>query len=60
MDDTKRAELVKKVVRIIHDDVASFPVYNNVALFAMKKNVNFQPILNYNQDRMYVRHITFE
>lgn len=60
IDDSKRGELVKKAVRIIHDDVASFPVYNNVAIFAMQKNIKFEPTLQENQDRMYVRHITFE
>ncbi len=44
MDDAKRGELIKKAVKIVHEDVGFIPIYSTVPIFAMKKNVDFFPI----------------
>jgi peptide/nickel transport system substrate-binding protein len=60
VDETKRAELVKKAVRIIHEDVASIPIYNTVVIYAMKKNIDFKPTQRYTHDLMLIKDITVE
>jgi peptide/nickel transport system substrate-binding protein len=57
-DDTKRGELIKKAVRIVHEDVASIPVFNNVIVYAMKKNVDFRPTEKFQFDVLFVKDIT--
>jgi peptide/nickel transport system substrate-binding protein len=58
VDDTKRAELIKRAVRITYDDVAAIPIFNTVSLFAMKKNIDFRPMQNHATDQLLVKHIT--
>jgi peptide/nickel transport system substrate-binding protein len=43
MDADKRAAYVKEAVRIMHDDVASITIWNNVVVYTMKKNIAFTP-----------------
>jgi peptide/nickel transport system substrate-binding protein len=43
VNDAKRAELIKKAVRIIHEDVATIPIFNPVSVYAMKRNIDFTP-----------------
>ncbi len=57
-DDAKRAELIKKAVKIIHEEVASIPLFNFVTFYAMKQNVDFKPTLKYNQDLVLVKDVT--
>jgi peptide/nickel transport system substrate-binding protein len=57
VDDAKRAELIKKGVSIIHEDVAMIPIYNTVDFYAMKKNIDFRPPQKYNQNLMRVKDI---
>jgi peptide/nickel transport system substrate-binding protein len=42
-DDAKRAELLKQAFRIIHDDVATIPIWANVSVYGMSKNIQFTP-----------------
>jgi peptide/nickel transport system substrate-binding protein len=42
-DDAKRAAYVKAAIRILHDDVGTIPLWNTVAVYAMKKNVDYAP-----------------
>jgi peptide/nickel transport system substrate-binding protein len=58
MDDAKRAEIVKKAVRMIQQDVATIPLFNNVVLYCMKKNVDFKPTQKTNNDLMLVKDVT--
>lgn len=57
VNDAKRGELIKKAIKIIHDEVLSIPVYNNVAIYAMKKSIDFTPTQKYNMDLLMVRDI---
>ncbi|NML42823.1 hypothetical protein HHL11_03600 [Ramlibacter sp. G-1-2-2] len=59
VDDAKRAELIRKEVRLIQEDVPSFPIYNNVTVYAMKSNVVFKPTLKYNLDLTLVKDMSF-
>lgn len=43
--DAKRAELIKKGMRIIADDVATIPIWANVSVYAMKPDIDFTPTL---------------
>lgn len=42
-DDTKRAELIKKALNIIREEVLTIPIWANVSVYAMKKDVDFTP-----------------
>ncbi|MBN1848201.1 MAG: ABC transporter substrate-binding protein [Deltaproteobacteria bacterium] len=44
-DDAKRAELIKQGMRIIADDVATIPIWANVSVYALKKDIDFTPTL---------------
>jgi peptide/nickel transport system substrate-binding protein len=59
VDEEKRGEMVKQMVRLIEDDVPSFPIYNNVAVYAMKSNVNFTPTQGFNFDLVLVKDMSF-
>jgi peptide/nickel transport system substrate-binding protein len=54
-DDIKRGELIKKGVRIVHEDVASIPVFNNVIVYGMKKNIDFKPTEKFQFDVIFVK-----
>jgi peptide/nickel transport system substrate-binding protein len=58
VDDTKRGEVIKKIVKILYDDVAAIPIYNTVAVFAMKENIDFKPARNHQMEVILVRDIT--
>jgi len=58
VDDTKRAELIKKGVRIIHEEVLTFPVFNTVGVYAMKKNIDFKPTLKIQFELLLVKDMT--
>jgi peptide/nickel transport system substrate-binding protein len=54
-NDAKRAELIKKAVRILREDVPCIPIFNNVSVFAMKKNVDFTPTQKHGMDLVLVK-----
>jgi peptide/nickel transport system substrate-binding protein len=60
VDDAKRGEAIKKVVRIIYDDVAVIPIYNTVAIFAMKENIDFNPTKKHNMELILVKDVTLK
>jgi len=45
LDDKKRAKLIKEAWSIIHEDVASVLLWNNVTVYAMQKGIAFTPTL---------------
>lgn len=55
MDNKKRAELIKKMVRILHEEVAFIPIFTNISNYAMKKNIDFNPTKNINWDYVLVK-----
>jgi peptide/nickel transport system substrate-binding protein len=58
VDDPKRGELIKKAARMAHDDVATIALYNIVAFYAMKENIDFKPTQKYLADLMYIKDVT--
>ncbi|MDA8124642.1 MAG: ABC transporter substrate-binding protein [Deltaproteobacteria bacterium] len=58
MDVKKRAELIKKAVKYVHEDVGIIPVHNTVVVWAMKKNINYNPTLKVNFDFLYVKNMS--
>jgi peptide/nickel transport system substrate-binding protein len=58
VDETKRAELIKRAVRITYDDVAAIPIYNAVKPYAMKKNIDFRPMQNHPGHQLLVKDMT--
>jgi peptide/nickel transport system substrate-binding protein len=57
VDDSKRAELIKKAVRILYDDVAVIPIYNAVAVFALKDNIDFRPTQQHTMELILIKDI---
>ena len=45
LDDAKRAILIRKAIQIIHEDVASIPIWSNMSVYSMKPNVEFTPTM---------------
>jgi peptide/nickel transport system substrate-binding protein len=43
MDNTKRGELIKQALRIIHEDVATIQIFTATDVYAMKPNIEFMP-----------------
>jgi len=43
MDEAKRAEYVREAVRIMHADIPSITLWNNVVVYSMKKGWSFTP-----------------
>jgi peptide/nickel transport system substrate-binding protein len=57
INDAKRAEVIKKATKLIDEEVASIPIFNYVAVYVMKKNIDFNPLLGRGQDLIHVRDI---
>ena len=56
-DVPKRAALVRQAGRILHDDYVMIPIWNGVAVYAMKKNIDFRPT-PHQLMRMEVKDVT--
>lgn len=60
LDHNKRTEIVKKMVRILHEDVPIIPVFNMISVYAMSKNIDFNPTQKDFMDFLFVRDITIK
>jgi peptide/nickel transport system substrate-binding protein len=58
LDDEKRAELVKKGMRLLHEDVASVHLWGKATVYSMKKNINYTPTRKTDFPLMLVKDIT--
>jgi peptide/nickel transport system substrate-binding protein len=43
-DDTKRAALVRQIMRIVHDDAVTIPIWDSVSEYAMSAKFSYTPI----------------
>lgn len=43
VDEKRRGELTSAALRVAHEDVATIPMWSNVTVFSMKRNVDFTP-----------------
>ena len=55
--ETKRGDLVRRATRLLHDDYVLIPIWNNVAVYAMKRNVDFS-VPPHTLVRMAVKDVT--
>ena len=60
VNDAKRGELIKKAVKIAHEDVPHIPICNIVSVYAMKRNIDFTPTLKFSFDLVLVKDITMK
>jgi peptide/nickel transport system substrate-binding protein len=60
VDNTKRGELIKKAVKIIQEEVPTILIFNTVAVYAMKNNIDFKPTQNYFVDLALVKDMTIK
>lgn len=58
VNDAKRGEIIKKVVRILYDEVVRIPNCDLVAFYAMKKNIDFTPTKGILHDLVLVKDVT--
>ena len=57
VDDTRRGEIIKKAVRMAHEDVPIIPICNLIAVYEMKKDIDFTPTQKYPFDIVLVKDI---
>ena len=60
MNDKKRAELIKKAVKMIQDEAGFIPIHNTISNYAMKKNIDFIPTKGTNFDYLLVKDMTMK
>jgi peptide/nickel transport system substrate-binding protein len=60
LDDAKRAEIIKKAINMIQEDVATIPMFNTVIVFGMKKNLNFNPTQRTIHAFLYVKDMSWK
>jgi peptide/nickel transport system substrate-binding protein len=46
LDSAKRMALYRQVLETLHTDIAAVPLYQDVMMFAARKEVKFQPTPN--------------
>jgi peptide/nickel transport system substrate-binding protein len=59
VNDTKRAELIRKAVNIIHDEAPVIPIFMTTTVFVTRETIDFTPTKNY-VDLMLIRDITLK
>jgi peptide/nickel transport system substrate-binding protein len=57
MDDAKRGELIKKAIRILHEDVATVQIWANTSVYSMKPNIEFTPTLKNREPLMLLKDV---
>jgi peptide/nickel transport system substrate-binding protein len=60
MDDKKRAELIKKAGKLIHEEVGFVPVHSTITVYGMKKNIDFTPTKGDFHDFLFVKDMAFK
>jgi peptide/nickel transport system substrate-binding protein len=59
LDDTKRGDLIKKAVRILHEDVPTVLISGHKMLYAMGKHVEFTPTIKTQYPLMLIKDVKF-
>jgi peptide/nickel transport system substrate-binding protein len=57
VDDTQRAELIKRLVKILREEVSYIPIFSGMATYGMKKNIDYVPT-RFFLDLVLVKNIT--
>jgi peptide/nickel transport system substrate-binding protein len=58
INEAKRAEIIKRIVKILQEEVPTILIFNTVSVYGMRKSIDFVPTQRNNQDLMYVKDIT--
>ena len=56
-DEAKRAELIKKAIRLLHEDVATVQIWANTSVYSMKSNIDFSPTLKNREPLMLLKDV---
>jgi peptide/nickel transport system substrate-binding protein len=54
-DNARRADLIKKAIRTMHEDVATIPIWANISVYSMKPNIEFTPTLKNREPLMLIK-----
>lgn len=57
MNDEKRGELIKKAVRMLHEDVATVQIWANTSVYSMKSKIDFTPTLKNREPLMLLKDV---
>jgi peptide/nickel transport system substrate-binding protein len=57
MDNTKRGELIKQALRMIHEDVATIQIFTATDVYAMKPNIEFTPTQKNREPLMLIKDV---
>ena len=57
MDNTKRGELIKQALRMIHEDVATIQIFTATDVYAMKPNIEFTPTKKNREPLMLIKDV---
>jgi peptide/nickel transport system substrate-binding protein len=57
LDDSKRGELIKQAVGIIHEDIATISLWANNCIYSMKPNIEFTPTLKNRDPLMLIKDV---
>ena len=60
VNDAKRAEVIKKAVRIIEEDVAAIPIFTAVVVYGMKKNIDYKPTPKCPSEMILLKDVTMK
>jgi peptide/nickel transport system substrate-binding protein len=60
MNEKKRAELARKAVAIIHDEVYTVPISANKTVYALGKHVDFTPTVRTEFPLMLIKDVRFK
>jgi ABC-type transport system substrate-binding protein len=57
IDNTKRGELIKQALRMIHEDVATIQIFTATDVYAMKSNIEFTPTKKNREPLMLIKDV---
>lgn len=60
MDDTKRGELIRQALRIVHEDVATISLWANNSVYSMKPNIEFTPTMKNRDPLILIKDVRIE
>jgi peptide/nickel transport system substrate-binding protein len=58
VNNAERAEVIKKAVRMVNEEVAAIPIFTAVVVYGMKKNIDFKPTPKRPSEIVLVKDIT--
>jgi peptide/nickel transport system substrate-binding protein len=59
VNDSKRAELIRRAVKVMHEEVPAIPIFNTIIVYVASENIDFRPTRYYN-DMVLVKDISIK